>query len=759
MKSLFIALAAVFLAWKSCESTAATTDLHALHVISNREAGSWPPVTFEATVTYYRDYDSDLFVQDAGSAIYVFFRPAAHLLPGDRVQIRGHMQASFRPIVVAENVALLHHGHLPEPITVTAADLFSARRDCLLASVRGTVRSAQMVWSAGQRNIYLQILIDGGYIDAAVNSGDDKILSSLLDSDVEITGVVTSEFDDKMQLSGARLDVQSLSDVRILKPASAGLQDLPVVPIEEVLSGYHVRDLSTRTQIKGTITYYEPRRAVVLQSGAQSLWVATQTDIPLKIGDVAYASGFPAVQNGYLMLDHGEIRDTGVQNLILPQSLTWNLLGAGQYAFSLVAADGELVMQAREAAQDEYVLTSHGHLFSAIYRHPRGMSDAELPPMKKVPVGSVVRVTGINMFYRSDPFDGPVESNILLRDPQDVSVIAPPPWLNKRNLEIIATALLLVVLAFAAQGWRLERRIREQTAAVAGRTRVEAEIERRRSRILEMISRSGSLDEILEMVAELASFQLGGVPCWCEINNGQRFGTYPADGNRFNLVREVLRTASGDRLGSINVRLEIANDSNPPEALSKAARLASLALETRRLYAELVHRSEFDLLTKVHSRLFFERELELMIALAEAGAAHFGLIYFDLDGFKKINDSFGHGLGDEYLQQVANRIKSQLRPQDILARLGGDEFAVLVPSVGRRSDIEEIIARLESSFLAPILLDGHRLPVSASFGLAYYPDDGATQKELLDIADVAMYAAKAGKRTLSREPQDITRNP
>ena len=71
---------------------------------------------------------------------------------------------------------------------------------------------------------------------------------------------------------------------------------------------------------------------------------------------------------------------------------------------------------------------------------------------------------------------------------------------------------------------------------------------------------------------------------------------------------------------------------------------------------------------------------------------------------------------------------------------------MLIPSVSRRSDIEEIIVRLESSLVDPIVLERHRLPVSASFGLAFYPDDGITRKELLDIADVAMYASKAGKR-------------
>ena len=704
------------------------------------------PVQFEATVTYYRDYDTDLFVQDGDSAIFVSYRAGANLVPGDRVLVRGKTQDSFRPIVVADDVTILRHGSLPRPVPATAAELFSGQLDCVLGSIRGTVRSAQMVWSAGRRNIYLKVLIDGGYIDAAVNSENAGAVDRLLDSDIEMSGVITSEFDQKMQQSGARFDVQSLDGIRILRPAATHPQDLPVTPLEDVLSGYHIQDFSRRIQVKGTITYYQPRRAVVLESGNQSLWIVTQTDVPLRIGDIAYASGFPNVRNGYLTLDHGEVRDTREFSPVAPRSLAWNQIGFAEFAFMLVSAEGELVSQAREAAQDEYVFTSHGHLLSAIYRHPRGMSLTELPPMKDVPPGSRVRVSGINMFYSSDPFDGPVESNLLLRDFDDIAVIAPPSLLNMRNLEIVIGMLFLAIFGIAARGWLLERRMRRQTASLAARTEREAEIERRRSRILEKINGTGPLDEILEMVAELASFRLGGVPCWCETRDGARFGACPPAAA--NAISEELRAGSGASLGYLFAALP--PDANPGplerDALSKGASQASIAIETRRLYADLVRRSEFDDLTEAHSRYYLERELDILIQFSEVSGGTFGLIYFDLDGFKRVNDSYGHRVGDEYLQQVALRIKSQLRSQDKLARLGGDEFAVLVPLVRNHSDLQEIIVRLQASLSDPIVIEGKTLPSSASFGLAVYPQDGTTRDELIDIADAAMYASKFDKR-------------
>lgn len=745
MKAWVVAVLAICMAGAFSNAFAAPTDVRTLHALTNQQAMQRLPVEFEATVTYYRDYDTDLFVQDGDTAIYVVWRAGDHLVPGDRIRVRGKTQDSFRPIVVAEDIKLLHHGQPPTPIHPSAAELFSAQRDSLLATVRGTVRSAQMVWSAGRRNIYMQVLIDGGYIDAAVNSDDAAAAARLLDSEIEMTGIVTSEFDQKMQQSGARIDVQSLADIRILTPADIRPQDLPVTPMQSVLGDYHIRDLSARVQIKGTITYYQPRRAVVLQTGNQSLWIATQTDIPLRIGNIAYASGFPSVRNGYLMLDHGEIRDTGQPGPVTPRTLNWDQIGFGEYAFLLVTAEGELVMQAREASQDEYVFTSHGLLFSAIYRHPRGMKPEELPPMKVVPVGSTVRVSGINMFYNSDPFDGPAESNLMLRDSDDIAVVAAPSLLNKRNLEIVVAFLVLIVLGISGRGWQLERRLRRQTTALAAAREQEAELERRRSRILERINGTGPLGEILEWVAELVSFPLAGAPCWCETRDGASFGNRPQTASSHSLICEQLHTGGGGDLGHICVAMSSRPTSEDAAFLIKAAGLAALAIETRRLYADLVHRSEFDILTNAHSRYYLERELDVLIQIAEANHGSFGLIYFDLDGFKSINDSYGHRAGDEFLQELAARIKSQLRSQDKLARLGGDEFAVLVPLLRGREDLSDIIVRLKRSLEEPIEVEGRALRCSASFGTATYPQDATGREELLHIADSAMYAAKLSK--------------
>jgi diguanylate cyclase (GGDEF)-like protein len=182
------------------------------------------------------------------------------------------------------------------------------------------------------------------------------------------------------------------------------------------------------------------------------------------------------------------------------------------------------------------------------------------------------------------------------------------------------------------------------------------------------------------------------------------------------------------------------------EALSMAAELTTLAIETRRLYTDLLRRSEFDQLTDIHNRFSLDKHLDALIDDARQRGGVFGLIYVDLDKFKQVNDLYGHQIGDLYLQEVAFRMKLQIRPTDILARLGGDEFAALVTHVRTHADVQEIALRIQRSFADPFEIENLLLHGSASMGVALYPDDGVTKDRLLNAADADMYAVKRIRR-------------
>jgi diguanylate cyclase (GGDEF)-like protein len=278
-----------------------------------------------------------------------------------------------------------------------------------------------------------------------------------------------------------------------------------------------------------------------------------------------------------------------------------------------------------------------------------------------------------------------------------------------------------------------------------------ADIEQRRGRILEDINGSRPLAEIVEEIAELVSFTLDGAPCWCQIANGARLGNCPAKLTGLRIVQEEIPARSGPPLGTLFAALDPLTKprANESKAVSMGAALATLAIETRKLYSDLLRRSEFDLLTDIHNRFSLEKRLDAQIEVARQDAGIFGLIYIDLNKFKQVNDQYGHHIGDLYLQEVARRMKQQLRSHDLLARLGGDEFAVLLPMVHNRADVEEISQRLEHCFEAPLTLEGNILKGSASFGIALYPEDGATKDNLLNVADAAMYSAKLRNKQLA----------
>jgi diguanylate cyclase (GGDEF)-like protein len=738
---LAIILGFTSVAWAA--EPGALTTLRAIHALTNAEASHALPVAFEGTVTYYRNYEEVLFVQDDGVAIYVEATRNPKLLPGDRVLVRGKTHNSYRPEIFADSVTLLHHGEMPKPVPATFDQLIRGQLDCAFVKVRGVVRTADIALSilSGVRSIDLRLATDGGIVHVSLDNDDENLLKDLLDSEIEVVGVASGRFDGKNQLTGIDLNVSSLSDIRILKRASVVPWSLPVTPMGEILSTYHEESHTQRILVHGAVTYYQPGSMVVLQNGDRTLRIMTRTYTPLRIGDLADAIGFPDLSEGFLTLTSSEVQDSLVRAPIQPMPATWQQLASSSNLFDLVSIEGRVVMQVREAVQDEYVLVSDGHLFSAIYRHPDAASQLALPAMKEIPLGSRVRITGICVPYNSDAFNGPVPFDILLRSFDDVTVVANPSWLTVPNLILLIGVLLAVLSAVGARGWFLERRVRRQNASLAY-------IERRRSRILEDINNARPLAAIIEQITELVSFRLKGAPCWCQIADGAQLGNCPPKLTAFRIVQEDIPARTGPALGSIFAALDPLTKPQAieSEALNMATALSALAIETRRLYTDLRRRSEFDLLTDIHNRFSLDKHLDTLISEARHAAGVFGFIYVDLDEFKQINDLYGHHIGDRYLQEVALRMKHQLRPHDLLARQGGDEFAALVTEVRGRTDVEEIAMRLERCLDEPCLIEGYTVHGSASVGIALYPEDGETKDALLSTADAAMYKVKNAGR-------------
>ena len=205
--------------------------------------------------------------------------------------------------------------------------------------------------------------------------------------------------------------------------------------------------------------------------------------------------------------------------------------------------------------------------------------------------------------------------------------------------------MLLLMLAAGARAWFIDRTMRSQIATLGY-------LGRRRGLILEDINKSRPLPEILESITEFASLGMKGAPCWCKNSSGLKLGNCPpqSSASGLRIIERAIASRSGPPLGSIfaafDARTASGNEEGKP--LAAAAEVATLAIETSHLYSDLVHRSEFDMLTDIKNRFSLEKHLDCLLDEAYGKGGIFGLIYIDLDDFKQVNDQFGHHMGDQF---------------------------------------------------------------------------------------------------------------
>lgn len=164
--------------------------------------------------------------------------------------------------------------------------------------------------------------------------------------------------------------------------------------------------------------------------------------------------------------------------------------------------------------------------------------------------------------------------------------------------------------------------------------------------------------------------------------------------------------------------------------------------ERKKLEERLENLAHYDALTGLPNRMLLQDRMEQAIAIAERQRQHFALLFIDLDGFKPVNDTFGHAFGDEVLKMVAQRLNMTIRGMDTAARLGGDEFVVVLTDIGGNENAARVAEKLLTSISEPYEIAGETVSLSASIGVSIYPNDEMVAQELLRTADEAMYSAK-----------------
>jgi len=174
--------------------------------------------------------------------------------------------------------------------------------------------------------------------------------------------------------------------------------------------------------------------------------------------------------------------------------------------------------------------------------------------------------------------------------------------------------------------------------------------------------------------------------------------------------------------------------------------------ERKRMEVAIEHRALHDPLTDLANRTLFLDRLSQSLLSARREGKQVALVILDLDGFKEVNDSYGHVVGDELLRELAGRLRAGLRATDTAARIGGDEFAWVLPKVAGRRAAERMVRKRLKALQVTFSIDLECIEVRVSAGVALYPDDGRDVDTLMRFGDSAMYSAKREGRgtTLGR---------
>lgn len=206
----------------------------------------------------------------------------------------------------------------------------------------------------------------------------------------------------------------------------------------------------------------------------------------------------------------------------------------------------------------------------------------------------------------------------------------------------------------------------------------------------------------------------------------------------YNLPKRYIRGDGSIVTADLNVRL--LHDEHGKSACFVSAIQDHSRLQQR--IQALENAAHHDTLTKIANRAGFYQAAEAALKRYRKHGVGFGLFYIDLDGFKMVNDSHGHLVGDQLLQEVATRLTGLIGTKGTAARLGGDEFALLLGDVTSGARLHRVYGRLHNTLAAPIVINGRLISVSASVGFAHCPADARSLPELLGHADGEMYARK-----------------
>ena len=311
--------------------------------------------------------------------------------------------------------------------------------------------------------------------------------------------------------------------------------------------------------------------------------------------------------------------------------------------------------------------------------------------------------------------------------------------LGTTTLAIAVTSVSVVILIASLAAAMVKQHLSQRTLLELGRMRLLSNL----AQEVLFIQRDGVVIEINNAGERLFKAAAGAI-----------IGRPVLDLFASESVPALCRRAQSAPLGRLPEELRIKADDgsyvavelscHPIEYFGRPATATALRdlTDRKRDEARIRHLARHDALTNLPNRFNLQERLDIALDLAAQHGRALALVYIDLDRFKPVNDLFGHAVGDTLLIEAAKRILAEIHPTDMLARIGGDEFVMILTSPPQPERASLIGTRVIESMGKPFDIEGHRIEIGASVGVALYPEDGGDADTLMRAADAAMYRVK-----------------
>jgi diguanylate cyclase (GGDEF)-like protein/PAS domain S-box-containing protein len=739
--------------------------VHDVFAISKAEAVKAYPIELDAVVTYSDPEWGVLFVQDRTGPTFLDVHGTSTKFPaGTRVRVEAVTGTNNNGLMVAHaKIIVLGRGLLPKLEKKSVADLDSVLTESHRAVTEGTLHPCERAYARvcfrifdGKKSAWLFV--------PELDSPAAQVLSG---ATVRVTGVVGRHVDDANQRLGAQLFVDALQDIEVeLPPSPVSFSSSPAL-IGELRAADADERFARQIHVRGTVTWQSPG-LFCLQDGSGTLFVGTWTTVGVTTGTTVDAIGFLSHGKFGLELGDSVVRLAAIQpspgnkaplRVTAAEAVQRSLNGRR------VRVKARLIGQSANETEFVYQLEDGSQRFNAVLL--RNDVTREVVGLSH---DSVLDLTGVALIQNGTA-EWPGALLILIESPKDIVLIRGGEWLTLKQGLAIGGVFLFLVAAALAWVRLLRGTVRRQTAIIRARLENELQLETKYRRLFERnlaaVFSWRSDGAIVD--CNLAFVKLLGLRSREELI-GRSYCEFQADpAHREQLCCALQEEAVSNRDVSLRrddgVTVHLLTNITPVQTAEgtvyettaiDVTQLKQNEAELQRAKDAAVFDSLNDPLTGLPNRRLLLDTLSSMLGMARSNGGTIALLYIDLDGFKLVNDSLGHPIGDALLVQMAACLRSWIREMDILGRIGGDEFVVILDRLHDKEDAAMVAENLLDSISSPFTVEGHDLKVGASIGISIFPENASDAEELMKQADSAMYAAKrAGKNRVMHFTAEI----